>query len=260
MTFEEKVLHSSQFVFLPPFMKERLKQFAKRMLSAAGIHLTQNQRYDALAAKVMRKAIRIDSNCIDVGCHKGEMLDEMLKLAPEGKHMAFEPIPELFEGLKRRYNGNVTLHQLALSDHSGETSFHHVVSNPAYSGLRERTYKVEEQVQKIQVRTERLDDLLGDQHKLDFLKIDVEGGELQVLKGGAATIARCKPVIVFEHGLGASDHYGTTPDMIYDLLVETCGLRIGLLEDYLSNGKGLSREAFRRQFHESLNYYFVAFP
>lgn len=241
-------------------MKERIKQFAKRVLSAAGIHLTQNQRYDALATRVMRKAIRRDSNCVDVGCHKGEMLDEMVRLAPEGKHLAFEPIPELFDGLRKRYNGSVQLHQLALSDHSGETTFHHVVSNPAYSGIRKRTYKSAENVQQIRVRTERLDELLDEQFRLDFLKIDVEGGELQVLKGAAETIARSKPVIVFEHGLGASDHYGTTPDMIYDLLADQCGLRVGLLEDYLNDGEGLTRADFRRQFQESINYYFVAFP
>lgn len=249
-----------QLLFLPPLMKETLKQFVKRVLSSLGIHLTQNQRYDALAIKVMRKAIDQNANCVDVGCHKGEMLEAMLQLAPRGQHFAFEPIPELFELLKERYADRVAVHQIALSDRTGTTTFQHVVTNPAYSGIKKRTYKSDEAIEQIKVPTDRLDALIPDSIRIDFLKIDVEGGELQVLEGAREHIARSKPVIIFEHGIGASDHYGTTPEMIYTLLVEDCGLQIGLLEDYLADQSGLPAKEFARQYHEALNYYFVAYP
>ena len=61
---------------------------------------------------------------------------------------------------------------------------------------------------------------------IHFMKIDVEGAELQVLRGAIQTILKYKPVIVFEHGLGAADHYGTKPEDIYDFLVSECGLSI----------------------------------
>lgn len=44
------------------------------------------------------------------------------------------------------------------------------------------------------------------------MKIDVEGSELQVLRGAARVIRRDQPVIVFEDGRGAADLCGTRPD------------------------------------------------
>lgn len=229
-------------------------------MSALGIHVTQNQRYDALASKIMRKTLRKDSTCVDVGCHKGEVLEEMLRLAPDGKHFAFEPIPELYQNLRTKFNGHVKVHQLALSDDAGEVTFQHVVSNPAYSGIRKRTYKGDEDIEVIKVQQDRLDSILPEGVAIDFMKIDVEGAEMQVLKGAKERIRASKPVIIFEHGLGASDHYGTTPEMIYDLLATDCGLMVSLMEDYLEGEKPLSKEEFKEQFYKSLNYYFVAYP
>ncbi|WP_306642680.1 FkbM family methyltransferase [Sanyastnella coralliicola] len=239
-------------------MNDRIKQLAKKVLSSLGIHLTKNQRYDALALKVMQRSIKENSNCVDVGCHKGEILEEMIRLAPEGKHFAFEPIPELYKDLKTKFNGDVSIHQIALSDSPGQSNFHHVVSNPAYSGLKQRTYKGAESIQEIQVQKERLDSVLPEEMSIDFMKIDVEGAEFEVLNGAKNHIIHSKPTIIFEHGMGASDHYGTTPDMVYDLLVGDCGMKISLMDHYLDDGRALTREDFRQQFYESINYYFVA--
>jgi len=47
-----------------------------------------------------------------------------------------------------------------------------------------------------------------------------------VFEGGIETIRRHKPTILFEHGKGGADHYGTSPRDIYALLVEDAGLRL----------------------------------
>jgi precorrin-6B methylase 2 len=49
-----------------------------------------NAAYDAQAVEVMRRCLRADSNCVDVGCHEGSILSEMLRFAPAGTHYAFE--------------------------------------------------------------------------------------------------------------------------------------------------------------------------
>ncbi len=90
-----------------------------------------------------------------------------------------------------------------------------------------------------------------------MIKIDVEGAELEVLKGATETIKRCKPVIVFEHGLGASDHYGTTPDLIFDL-VSGCGLKISTMYNWLHGNPELNKSSFSEQFYKKINYYFIA--
>ena len=191
------------------------------------------------------------------------MLEEMLRIAPGGVHYAFEPLPALFQVLQSEFGSNphVSLHNLALSDSSGFVKFQHVVTNPGYSGLKQRRYDRENEViEEIQVKTARLDDVLPDNIDIRFVKIDVEGAELQVLRGAVETFKRCKPVVVFEHGLGAADYYGTTPAQVFDLFTIEMGLRCFCLPDWLETDgrKSLDRNSFIDEFSSGRNYYFVA--
>jgi len=224
----------------------------------------RNTLYDAQTAAVMERVLERRSNCIDVGCHVGAILDEMLRLAPEGRHFAFEPLPDLYANLARKYAAaaNVQLHEVALSDAPGVATFQHVVSNPGYSGLLKRRYdRPHEDVVEIRVKLARLDDLLPRDVDVRLVKIDVEGAELQVLRGGLEMLRRCRPFVVFEHGMGAADCYGTRPEMVFDLFAD-CGLRLSLMGDWLdSRGKRtLSRDAFMDEFNAVRNYYFLAHP
>jgi len=78
-----------------------------------------------------------------------------------------------------------------------------------------------------------------------------------VLEGARKTLIRCKPTVIFEHGLGASDIYGSTPEQVFTLL-ESCGLHIYLLENFLAGANPLNATDFAKQFYERRNYYFVA--
>jgi Methyltransferase FkbM domain len=148
-----------------------------------------------------------------------------------------------------------------LSDAKGSSTFNYVISNPAYSGLVKRRYdRPHEDDRTIIVRKNLLDALIDPGDRVSVIKIDVEGAELQVLRGAAKTIRRDRPLVVFEHGLGAADFYGTNPEDVYDLLCGECGLSISLLHRYLLGHDVLSRSAFREQFERSSNYYFVAHP
>ena len=148
-----------------------------------------------------------------------------------------------------------------MSDSKGESSFNYVISNPAYSGLQKRNYdKAGEKDTLITVQKDQLDTLLPTNYRPDFIKIDVEGGEYQVLKGAIQTIKKHQPVIIFEHGLGAADVYGTTPEMMYELLVEQCGMQISLMECWLKDKPAFSKQTFCQQFYENLNYYYIAYP
>ena len=168
----------------------------------------------------------------------------------------------MFELLKADYDDNphVRLYNLALNDVSGIVSFQHVLSNPGYSGLRQRQYdRDNEQVIEIQVRSECLDAIVDGGTDIRFIKIDVEGAELQVLRGAVGTITRCAPLIVFEHGLGAADRYGTNPEDVFDLLKD-CELRCFTMAAWLASGgtEALSRETFSDDFRSGRNYYFLA--
>jgi FkbM family methyltransferase len=238
-------------------MIENIKKIVKKL----PIAFTKNQRYDAQTIRILRKICRPDSNCIDVGCHKGEMLDKILVFAPKGQHYCFEPLPDLFQGLlNSKYPPNCHIYDTALSYEKGETSFNYVITNPSYSGLLRRKYdRLDEEDTLISVQTDLLDHILAADIHIDFIKIDVEGAEMLVLKGAEKTIKRCQPIVVFEHGLGASDVYGTSPKQVFDFF-EKCGMKISLMKSWLDQQPPLSMQAFEEQFYQSKNYYFIAYP
>ena len=96
-------------------------------------------------------------------------------------------------------------------------------------------------------------------NEISFIKIDVEGGELQVLQGAKNTIVKSRPIIAFEHGLGAADYYGTKPEDIYDFFRIDCNMNLTLLDLWLTDKKPLDRSEFCSQFYEVLNFYFIAY-
>lgn len=199
--------------------------------------------------------LKPDSNCIDVGANEGRFLHAMTSRAPRGSHIAWEPLPDQAERLRRAYPG-VEVRQAALSDSAGEASFVVVPDDPAYSGLRERSYPADYVTERITVRLERLDDVVPDDYVPALIKVDVEGAELQVFEGARETLARHRPIVAFEHGMGAADRYGTRPEQIWDLFCGDLGMR---LFDMDAEGP-LSRERFREVFDAGRRWNFVAVP
>jgi FkbM family methyltransferase len=222
------------------------------------IDLTKNLKYDRLTKDIIERALTPDSVCIDIGCHKGEILDLFLKHAPSGKHYAFEPIPEMFAALTKKYGTRCHIFPYALSDKEGITTFHYVKNQPAYSGILKRKYAVENpDIEEIQVDVKMLDTLLPPDLQIDFIKIDVEGGEFAVLKGAKNTLTKNNPLVVFECGMGASDYYGTTPEAIFEYFT-ALGYSISLLENWLKNRPSLSKDRFCQDFKNNTEYYFIA--
>jgi FkbM family methyltransferase len=199
--------------------------------------------------------LREDSNCIDIGTNEGRFLWHIRARAPRGRHLAFEPLPALAAQLRQTFP-DVEVHEAALSEQAGEAEYVYVPQDPGYSGLRERQYPAEWETQRISVKVERLDDALPPGYVPHLIKIDVEGAEREVLTGGLKTILDHRPVIVFEHGIGAADRYGTTPEHIWDLLAGEARMRIFDLD---ARGP-LSRESFSDIFNAGERWNWVALP
>lgn len=152
-----------------------MKEFLKKVIKRIPIPLTQNHKYDILTRRIISD-LPPDSNCIDVGCYRGEILDLMLKSAPLGRHFGVEPLPSQFEYLSEKYAqvDNCHLYNIAASNVSGVSDFNYVISNPSYSGIKKRDYdKPNEKEISIQVNTESLDNIIKN-IPIDLIKIDVE--------------------------------------------------------------------------------------
>jgi FkbM family methyltransferase len=205
----------------------------------------------------MNRVLSPESCCVDIGCHQGQFLSEYIHCSPKGIHFAFEPIPYLFEQLCKNFD-SVRIYNYALSNQSEETSFYILPDKPALSGLSRRdTIRQDLPRQKITVRTERLDEVIPPDVKIDLIKIDVEGAEGLVISGALNTIKKNKPFIVLEHGESSSMMFGITSKEIYDMLVTECGLRLSLLPDWLSQRQPLTEHEFLTQ---QGCWYFLAHP
>jgi FkbM family methyltransferase len=134
----------------------------------------------------------------------------------------FEPMPENAESirmaLKARNVENVSVHQIAVSDRIGTSEFHLCAMKGHNSLGRVNTSA---HVGSIQVPTTTLDDF-ADRNgigAIDFLKIDVEGFELEVLKGAAKLLSSHGiKGLLFEANKSVLFSIGKSAGPIHDLL------------------------------------------
>ena len=216
--------------------------------------------YDRQASEVMRRTLKPDSSCVDVGAHRGSIVEEFLEHAPHGRHHAFEALPQLAAELARRFP-QVTVHPAAVGDENGEADFVHVENAPAYSGLRERDYdRADPRIRHERVKVDRLDDAVPRDQAVAYVKIDIEGGEYHALKGAVELVRRCRPIIVFEAGERSTGRYGVGPDDVYRLVTGDLGCRLTTMERWLAGTPPFTAEEFRAAWAEGREYYFLASP
>ena len=145
-----------------------------------------------------------ESNCVDIGANQGHVLRMIQERAPHGRHLAFEPIPDLAQQLRRSFP-DVTVYDVALSDAPGTAEFTVVEGDDrhGYSGITRNLAPLPESwtTRSTTVETARLDDLVPADYVPRFIKIDVESSELEVLRGGRRTLADHRPILFMEHGV-----------------------------------------------------------
>lgn len=234
------------------------KDKVRKLFNFLHLDVTKNLKYDRLTQKIIKQELTPKANCIDVGCHKGEILDAILQNAPQGKHFGFEPIPSFYDNLIKNYKGRAEIYPYALSKEEGMTSFHYVKNAPAYSGINKRSYKVKSpEIEKIEVKKKTLDQVIPKSIKIDFIKIDVEGGEFDVLLGAERILIENHPLLIFEFGNGASEYYEAKPEVFYHYL-DKYSYGIFTLDRFIENKPALALEEFLKIYNEGSDYYFVA--
>src|SRR5262249_29595894 len=104
-----------------------------------------------------------------------------------------------------------------------------------------------------------LDTTITSAEQVALLKIDVEGGEYQVLRGSKDTLLRCRPVIIFEAGRKSTGQYGVTPLQVFQLL-EQNGYELTTMARWLTNTRPYSLNDFEEAWNTESDYYFLAHP
>jgi FkbM family methyltransferase len=111
--------------------------------------------------------------------------------------VAFEPQSACVDTLRSWAKGRVDVRQVALSDHQGDGQLAiPVKSGVPLTGYARLDSPVDGATTNLRVPVERLDDQRLDDVR--FMKIDVEGHELSVLRGGESVLDRDRPVLLVE--------------------------------------------------------------
>jgi FkbM family methyltransferase len=201
----------------------------------------------------MQRVIQDGMNCIDVGCHLGSMLNQIQQLSPHGQHIAIEAIPYKAHWLKRKYP-TVSVHPLAVGDASGQVEFYHNPKQSGFSGLQAHGSEATD-CEKLVVECQRLDAIVPPQQSIDFIKIDVEGAELSVLKGANRILTTDRPIVLFECTLSGLGAFGLQPQQVYDNLTQQFDYDIYLIKDWLNHELPLDL----KRFEAAMEYPFQAF-
>jgi FkbM family methyltransferase len=209
----------------------------------------RNREYDAATVEVIRRVLKKDSSSVDAGANEGLILQELVRAAPDGTHFAFEPIPVLADRLRVRFPEAI-VQAIALADHRGTATFRYLPESPALSSLYQRPDReLDQEVVSLDVPVERLDDVVPNDTRVDFLKVDVEGAERALFLGALGLLRRAQPTIVFEC------HAAELPG-VADVLAEA-SYEIGLISDFLE-GRRRPRADVERIAVDDAHWYFTA--
>lgn len=179
--------------------------------------LSINPSWEKLQTELVKREIKKGDTALDIGAHIGYYTLLLARLVGEnGKVFAFEPEPANFALLKKnvKVNGfcdNVILNQKAVASETKRTQLFlgrdNTTGHSLYKGhYRSRRYKSEVEVEAV-----RLDDYFKGE-RVDFIKMDIEGGEGEALIGMLSLLERNKHIKIiteFCPGMLEASNVGT---------------------------------------------------
>ncbi len=141
---------------------------------------------------------------IDIGSNEGQFINEIETILPGRKIFAFEPIPACFKKmLANTGSSNITGYNIGISDIDGTTEIN-ISSNLVSSSilnmedLHKASYPESQYIKKETIELKRLDTVFADLELIEniLIKIDVQGYEEKVIRGGEKTFSKAVALII----------------------------------------------------------------
>ena len=174
--------------------------------------------FELLIEKIYEKFLKPGDCAIDGGCNTGRHTIPLANIVGlSGRVIGFEPIPILAKRLQAKMAElpQLQIHNKAISAAPGHSTFEVFPGRMGWSSLRTRSDAPDLDRQVIDVEVTTINSLPSSAlAKLRFIKLDIEGAELDAMRGAKCTIALLKPMIIFENGgLSVAKRYGYPVDM-----------------------------------------------
>lgn len=177
---------------------------------------------------------------VDVGAHIGSITSEV-HLNDKGIHIiAIEAIPEKVVKLQKKFP-YAEIHQCAVGESEGESSFFVNIHQSGYSSLRSPSDD-DNSFKEITVPLKMLDSIITSDI-VDAVKIDVEGAELGVLLGGDQILSENRPTIMFESAQISNNNLGYTKEALWEYFHQR-DYMVLIPNRVAHNDDGLSLEEF----------------
>jgi len=208
--------------------------------------IKQSGMYEPATSAVISEFVKPGMNVIEGGaCCGYHALNIARAVGPEGRVFCFEANPDLVEILKKNMEINGYIDNVEVV-HAGLWFEENVMPFPMLNaGLGGASFKNRRQlaaVPTVPVRMVSLDDLFSDK-RIDFIRMDIEGAELEALKGADTILRNQQPTMILEWIPDNSSFEESV--MLYDLLKEL-GYRV-----YRITSEGLSRIGNYEDLHGS---------
>jgi FkbM family methyltransferase len=176
--------------------------------------------YEPATTAFLKRIVRHDSVCVDVGANFGYYACLMGHLAWNGCTLAYEADPEVHALLVDNVAINwcddvVTPVNAAVAADDGQITLHRWANRSANSGV----IRPEDMhgpgsgrtSEPFTVRSITLDSLVGELPRVDVVKIDVEGAESMVVAGMSRFVERFRPTVVMEWSPTQMTQAGSSP-------------------------------------------------
>jgi len=160
--------------------------------------------YEGAEASFLASFVKPGMMVLDIGAHRGfHTLRLSQSVGRNGRVVAIEPSPRdaqrLRLHLKINFCRNVEVVECAIGEQDGKADLYTVPTNSVLNSLRPPDTELGSS--PIEVRLRKLDSVLSETKigSVDFVKLDVEGGELYVLRGAGNLLERVpRPIILCE--------------------------------------------------------------
>jgi len=179
--------------------KQQVKELVKDAFPSVWLqwHFMKRPKSAERELSYLDKVIPGDAVTVDVGANCGLYTRRLARLSRQVH--AFEPSQQMARLLRRTSARNVSVHEIALSDHDGDAElFIPQGDDGLVYGLASLEARADPSatIVSAHVPIARLDAVID--HDVAFVKIDVEGHELNVLNGAVELLERCQPVFLVE--------------------------------------------------------------